>query len=132
MLHFITACSVVRFGHPVSFLQSDEEGVMVHARKWGLSTTECLPHSHSKRPLRIKIFQKSTAILLTLIRASYHITFFREVAITETFRSHPLDWQLYATSITLSKIVPSKHLLRQAKVSDFYQEMSIDPAVEWQ
>ena len=60
---------------------------------------------------------------------TYNITLLREVSVTEALWSHPLDRQFdhFSTAAVLSEVVPLKHILRQTKVRDLDQEVSVNP-----
>ena len=50
------------------------------------------------------------------------------MSITEAFWSHPFDWQPhYLPRTTLSEVVLLVHIFRQPKVTDFDQEIGINP-----
>ena len=62
---------------------------------------------------------------------TYNITLLREVSVTEALWSHPLDGQFdhLSTAAVLSEVVPLKHILRQTKVCDLDQEVSVNPSI---
>ena len=131
--HFFSACSVVGFRHPVSLLQSLHESEGISSWEGSLTSTEDLPHCHTIWPLQRH--GENSWLLLSgwlaiplLLLFTYHVTFLREMAITETLWSHPLDWQFnhFPTS-SLPEVVLLKHILWQTKVSDFDQKVWVNP-----
>ena len=50
--HFLSACRIGGFRHPVSFLQSLHESEGISSWEWTLTSTEDLPHCHTIGPLQ--------------------------------------------------------------------------------
>ena len=59
----------------------------------------------------------------------YHIRFLREDPIADALRSHPFDGQFDSSLLVLSEVILSYiNTLRESKVSNFDDEININPA----